>query len=244
MDASPSFICVLLGCHQMLSDRMLPRRAGPSLWAAEGGPGPRATGGWGRGGCSGGRAGGQVKTRSCPCPPGGPQLPAGARLAAQASCAHGALWCPGAVTARVPAPPARPAPQRVIAKTPGTAARLHLPSRVSWVPPEPQGADPGALRVFYFFSKTVPKTGRSLGARPLPRGRRLLPMAAPAREHSPGSHRAPSGPRCPSCSDGATASPHPAAPRPLPSAALATICVWGSTRRRKGGFSLWSPIGN
>lgn len=57
MDASPSFICVLLGCHQMLSDRMFPRRAGPSLWAAEGGPGPRATGG---GGGPVVRAGGQA----------------------------------------------------------------------------------------------------------------------------------------------------------------------------------------
>lgn len=70
------------------------------LWAAQGGVGVvRATSG---------DLGGLVKTRFCPHPPGGPQLPAGARLSAKASCEHGALWCRGAVTAWVPPP--EPAP--------------------------------------------------------------------------------------------------------------------------------------
>lgn len=130
-------------------------------------------------------------------------------------------------SARAPSPPG---PPRVIAKTPGTAARLHLQSPVSWVPLDPRTQTWGgvALRVFYFFSKTVPKTGRSA----------LAPRAAPAVACSRGPCRALSGPRCPPGSDAATSSPRPAAPWRLPSAALATIYVWGSTPRRKGGFSL------
>ena len=86
---------------------MFPRSAGPSLWAAEGGPGSCATGGWVVGAMvqAGGRAG---EASLLSLTSRRPQVPAGARLAAKASCARGALWCPGAVTAGVLEPLALP----------------------------------------------------------------------------------------------------------------------------------------
>lgn len=140
--------------------------------------------------------------------------------------------------------PSRPDPQPGIAETsaPPRAASTSTPGDPGspWAHRTRTREGGGAHQDFHFFNKTVPLTGRSLGAglgRGRPRGRHLLPLAEPAARRGRGDHRAltPAGLRAPL--GGAPASLHLAAPQRLSSAAPTTMFVW-----REGGFSLCSVL--
>ena len=117
------------------------------------------------------QTGGQVKPRFRPSPPGGPQVPAGPRLAAKASCARGALWCPRAVTAGVPEPPAR-SHHREWLRRPLAPPRASTSSPRGPGSPWTPGRRPRGWRSGSFIS--LAKLCLKRGARPWPWGQRLL----------------------------------------------------------------------
>lgn len=138
---------------------------------------------------------------------------------------------PRSCPAGVPEPPDPLGSPRVIAKTPGTAARLHLPVPGSWVPLDPR-TEPRGWRSGSFFI-SLAKLCLKRGARPWPPGALCACSSV-----QPGSlPRALSGSRC------RQAQTLPLQP-PSRSALEAAICCprhhlrLGKHSEEKGGFSL------